>query len=93
MYPVWVEAVLTATYLINRIPSKFLLEASLITLIKKYLAAVHILFFLFFLKKAKESELNETSEASSKRRSIVEGNEIETQREIRSEIRQKQKEG
>ena len=87
MYPVWVEAVLTATYLINRIPSKFLLEASLITLIKKYLAAVHILFFFFFFKERKlrkESELNETSEASSKRRSVVEGNEIETQREIRS---------
>lgn len=94
MYPVWVEAVLTATYLINRIPSKFLLEASLLTLIQKYLAA--ILFFLFFFKErklTKESELNETSEASSKRRSVVEGNEIETQREIRSEIRQKEKSG
>ena len=52
MYLVWVEVVLTATYFINRIPSKFLLEASLITLILKYLAAIHILFFSFF----KESE-------------------------------------
>jgi hypothetical protein len=49
------------------------------------LAAVHILFFFSFVK---ESELNETSEASSRSRSVVEGNKIETQRKIRSEIRQ-----
>ena len=36
----------------------------------------------------KESELNETNEASSRRRSVVEGNELETQREIRSQTRQ-----
>ncbi|CBI36505.3 unnamed protein product, partial [Vitis vinifera] len=48
MYLVWVEAMLNATYLINCIPSKFLLEASLISLILKYLVVVHILFFFFF---------------------------------------------
>lgn len=36
----------------------------------------------------KESELNETNEASSRRRSVIEGNELETEKEIRSKTRQ-----
>lgn len=49
--------------LINRIPSKFLLEASLITLILNSFGS-YCIFFLVYLKKGKET--NERNEASSK---------------------------
>lgn len=64
---VWAEAVLTATYLIDRIPSKLFLEASL----KNQIFHVFCLYSNKILKErklTKESELNETSEASSRRR-------------------------
>ncbi|KAL0292383.1 UNVERIFIED_CONTAM: hypothetical protein Scaly_3064800 [Sesamum calycinum] len=49
---------------------------------------VHQRSFAFERKLTKESELNETNEASSRRRSVVEGNELETEKEIRSKTRQ-----